>query len=193
MSVPSHSSNLPDANHHPDMDAFNRLFHLFYPMLVLFARRMVHDKQVAEDIVAEVFFKLWKRGIRFHCQSTAKAFLYISTRNACVNHLQQAGFQAGVRAQLGYLHRDDAEQPVMTEIIRSEVLREIRALLDMLPRQCRTVMQLSYLSGMTNEEIANRLQVSIHTVRNQKARGIMLLRRKLLPPAILPADLEIFP
>lgn len=189
MSVPAFTGSLPDGNNHRDPDAFNRLFHHFYPMLVLFARRMVHDKLVAEDIVAEVFFKLWQRGIRFHCQSTAKAFLYISTRNACVNHLQQAGFQAGVREQLGYLRRDDAEQPVMTEIVRAEVLREVRALVATLPRQCRAVMQLSYLGGMSNEEIANRLQLSIHTVRNQKARGIKLLRRKLLPAAILPAEL----
>jgi RNA polymerase sigma-70 factor (ECF subfamily) len=111
-------------------------------------------------------------------ESSAKAFLYISTRNACINFLQQAQYQARVRNSLRYL-LDDSCDYVLNEITRAEVLRTIYMLVEKLPPQCRKIILLSFSTGLSNRQIADMLHLSVHTVRNQKVRGIELVRKRL--------------
>ena len=65
---------------------------------------------------------------------------------------------------------------VLSEITRAEVLRDAFYLVESLPNQCRKIVLMSFVVGMSNQQIARRLQLSIHTVRNQKVRGIQLMR-----------------
>jgi RNA polymerase sigma-70 factor (ECF subfamily) len=159
--------------------AFATLFNQYYAPLVYFARKLVHDSLVAEDIVTEVFLKFWQRQQNFPAEKTIKAFLYVSTRNACFNHLEQARYQARARQDL-QLITEDYSDFVLNEITRAEVLREVCYLIESLPVQCRKIVLMSYVAGLTNRQIANRLQLSVHTVRNQKVRGIQLMRSKAL-------------
>jgi RNA polymerase sigma-70 factor (family 1) len=161
-----------------DAVAFNDVFHHFYSPLIFFACKMVQDKPLAEDIVTDIFLKLWQKHTDFSTIQSIKAFLYISTRNACLNHLQQAQYQGRVKQQIRYL-QNESQDFVLNEITRAEVLREVSALVRQLPRQCRKIICLSYLGGLTNQEIADRLKLSVHTVRNQKVRGVQLLRNKM--------------
>ena len=156
---------------------FQNLFRQFYQPLVFFARRLVQDEPVAEDIVTDLFLKLWEKLEDFDTIQSVKAFLYISTRNACLNYIQQAQYQARAKNSLRYL-MDDSDDCVLNDITRTEVLREIAGLIESLPPQCRKVILLSYSTGLDNREIARRLQVSIHTVRNQKVRGVELMKRR---------------
>jgi RNA polymerase sigma-70 factor (family 1) len=158
--------------------AFATLFNKYYAPLVFFARKIVSDPLVAEDIVTETFLKFWQKQQNFSCDQTIKAFLYISTRNACLNHLQQARYQARARESLRLI-TDDSTDFVLNEITRAEVLREIFYLVESLPIQCRKIVLMSYVAGLTNRQIARRLQLSVHTVRNQKVRGIQIMRSRV--------------
>jgi RNA polymerase sigma-70 factor (ECF subfamily) len=73
---------------------------------------------------------------------------------------------------------DDFEDFVLNRMTRTEVLQEIYVLLELLPLQCRKIVLMSYIGGLSNRQIARRLQLSIHTVKNQKLRGIQLMRAK---------------
>jgi len=73
---------------------------------------------------------------------------------------------------------DGKEDFVLNEITRAEVLREIFQFMENLPMQCRKIVLMSFIAGLSNQQIANRLQLSVHTVRNQKIRGIYLMRQK---------------
>ena len=156
---------------------FQNLFQRFYQPLVFFARRLVQDEPVAEDIVTELFLKLWQKLDDFSTIQSIKAFLYISTRNACLNYIQQLQYQARVKNSLRYM-MDDSDDYVLNNITRAEVLREVAELVEGLPPQCRKIILLSYSTGLDNREIARRLQVSVHTVRNQKVRGVELMKRR---------------
>ena len=163
----------------PSADSFGRVFRKFYPLLVLFARRLVRDKPAAEDIVSDVFCKLWQKQVHFPSSGAAKAFLYISTRNACLNHLQRCDYQAGVRNTIRIASTVAGDNYALIQLIRTEVSAQLLQQVDHLPPVCRLVMRMSFIQGYSSREIAHILQLSINTVRNHKARGIHLIRKRL--------------
>jgi RNA polymerase sigma-70 factor (family 1) len=156
---------------------FEKVFHLFNPALVFFARRLVNDAAIAQDIVTEVFVKLWQKQADFKTVYSAKAFLYISTRNACLNHNQQVQYQARIRETIRQ-QSNDIEAGGMNEAIHAEVLQQVYNIVNGLPEKCKEVMLLSYTKGLDCHEIARRMRLSVHTVRNQKNRGVHLIRNR---------------
>lgn len=161
-----------------DPRALQVIFKHFYPSLCIFAERMLRDRPAAEDIVGETLVKLWNRHTDFENMQNIKAFLYITTRNACLNQLKQMQRESLSKKQLAYLS-GDKEGFVLNDIIRVEVLREIYREIDKLPAQCQKIFKLSFFEGRKNQEIAEMLGISVHTVKNQKARAIQLLKVKL--------------
>lgn len=177
MPIPQQSSGT--GHSHADASgAFATLFKQYYAPLVYFARKIISDPLAAEDIVTETFLKFWQKQQHFTCDKPVKAFLYISTRNACINHLQTTRYQAREKKTLRSM-TDDSVDFVLNEITRAEVLREVFYLVESLPIQCRKIVLMSYVVGLSNRQIARRLQLSEHTVRNQKYRGIHLMRVKV--------------
>lgn len=159
-------------------DALQSLLKQFYSPLCLFAERLLADSAAAEDIVGESFVKLWNKRTDFESVQNIKAFMYITVRNACLNHLKQAKRDSLSKKQLAYL-TSEKEEFVLNEMIRAEVLKEIMHEINNLPEQCGKVLKLGYLEGLRNQEIADLLNISVHTVKNQKARGIQLLKIRL--------------
>jgi RNA polymerase sigma-70 factor (family 1) len=159
-------------------DALQSLIKQFYSPLCLFAERLLADSAAAEDIVGESFIKLWNKRTNFESLQNIKAFMYITVRNACLNHLKQAKRESLSKKQHAYL-TGDKEEFVLNEMIRAEVLKEIMHEINNLPEQCGKVLKMGYLEGLRNQEIADLLNISVHTVKNQKARGIQLLKIRL--------------
>jgi len=170
-----------------DPNSLNALFKMYYAPLCLFAERMIKDRPAAEDIVGEAFVKLWNRHRDFENQQNIKAFLYITTRNACLNMLKQMQRESLSKKQLAYLS-GDKEGFILNDIIRNEVLAQISSEIENLPEQCKKIFKMSYFEGRKNQEIAEMLEISVHTVKNQKARAIQLLKVKL-PDRMLVAAL----
>jgi RNA polymerase sigma-70 factor (ECF subfamily) len=160
-----------------DTRSLEALFRLYYNPLCLFAERLVRNRQAAEDIVEESFLKLWSKHEDFNQVQNIKAFLYITTRNSCLNLLKQEQRDALSRQQLAYLS-DQKEGFILNEMIRAEVLQKIQSEIEKLPDQCRKIFELCYLDGLKNFEIAQLLRISIHTVKNQKARAVQILKVK---------------
>ena len=161
-----------------DHKALDSLFRCFYKPLCLFADRLLKDKPAAEDIVIDSFIKLWQRHADFENIQNIKAFLYISTRNACINTLKQAQRDLLNKKQVAIL-KGDKEDYILNEIIRAEVLQGVLNAINGLPGQCRKIFKMSYFEGQKNQEIAALLNISVHTVKNQKVRALQLLKVRL--------------
>ena len=168
-----------------DPRALQVIFKQFYPPLCLFAERMLHDRPAAEDLVGDTMVKLWNRHTDFENMQNIKAFLYITTRNACLNLLKQMQRESLSKKQLAYLS-GDKEGFILNEIVRAEVIQEIHREIENLPAQCRRIFKMSYYDGKKNQEIAEELKISVHTVKNQKARAIQLLKVKLPDRNLVP-------
>ena len=158
---------------------FEKVFQLFHPALCFFARRLVNDAAIAQDIVTDVFVKLWQRQGDFNTVYAAKAFLYISTRNACLNHNHKVQYQSRIRENIRQ-QSNEIEVNEVNEAIHAEVVHQVYNIVHNLPEKCKEVMLLSYTKGLDCHEIARRRQLSVHTVRNQKNRGVHLIRNRFV-------------
>jgi RNA polymerase sigma-70 factor (ECF subfamily) len=162
-----------------DQRSFSSIFNTYYSSLCYFAEKMILDKQEAEDIVEESFVKLWRLHANFETMQNVKAFLYITTKNACINFIKQSERNNKQQSELLYTLAQK-EDHVLTQITKAEVLREVHAAIENLPPQCRKIVRLSFVEGLKNQEIADKLNLSLSTVKNQKMRAIALLKMKLL-------------
>ena len=164
--------------------AFDYVFNHYYKPLRFFANSLIQDQPAAEDIAQETLIKLWKRHTDFHSPQAIKSFLYITTRNACFNFIKRA--QSGAKNhQLWSNAWDESDDFILNHLTKAEVLREIYAILEMLPPECRKVMRYYFIEGKENHEIAQLLNISVHTVKNQKARAIYIIRKKLGTRALM--------
>jgi RNA polymerase sigma-70 factor (ECF subfamily) len=167
-----------------DAKAFAYIYDLYYGRLIFFAKRLIEDEQEAEDIVSGVFIKLWQKHTDFDSLPNIKAFLYIAVRNACLDFLRHAKRQAANKKDFLYWS-EDREEEILYLMLRTELLHEIATEIEKLPESYRAVCRLSFFEGLPNDQIAERLQLSVKTVRNIKALAVkqiqmVFLRKKLL-------------
>lgn len=162
---------------------YSYIFKEYYSALCHYAEKIIGEPGYAEDIVQDVFEKLWQKPYAFEDLRHLKDFLYKATRNAALNFLK--GAQHSKERQAKFLHEQEAAATSEDlDIIRMEVFRVIYREISNLPEQCGKIVRMSYIEGLKNEQIAESLSISLQTVKNQKTRGMKLLRMRLSLPVI---------
>lgn len=166
-------------------NALNYVFDLHYRALCYFAECIVKDRQEAEDIAVSSFIKIWQKHADFETAQNIKAFLFISTKNACLDYLKH--FKRQSLAQKEYFkHLSEEEDYILNYLIEAEFLQILNEEIEDLPEKCRAVLKLIYIDGLKTNEIAQQLTLSVKTVRNHKARAVSLLHSALLKRNLLP-------
>lgn len=172
-----------------EQSAFRFIFNQHYKALCYFAFTIVADAQEAEDLVQETFSKLWNKRGDFQSAAGIKAFLFIATKNACLNFIKSRERLHVREKEFSYLQEEETTtemagfDPVLTE---TEIIHQLYEEIERLPTQCRRIFKLSYLEGRKNEEIATSLRISYNTVRAQKLRALKLIRSSLIKKNIVP-------
>jgi RNA polymerase sigma-70 factor (family 1) len=161
-----------------DSTPFPLIFKEFYPSLVAYANRIVHEDHSAEEVVQQCFIKLWERKPRVDSVVSFKAYLYRMVHNACMDHLK---VQQRRSEQLLTMPVEKQEKSHLENMIRSETLRELYSAINELPKECGKVVRMYFEEGQDTEAIARELGISVSTVRNQKRKGIGLLKKRFLP------------
>jgi RNA polymerase sigma-70 factor (ECF subfamily) len=151
-------------------------FLIYFPVLNSFASRYVSDSSVCEDIVQEVFIAFWEKKKSFPNLNSAKAYLYTSVRNSCLDLLKHKKVEEKfVQIKLNQKEESDSFlEEVITKEAHSEIYREINKL----PEMGKNVLLLS-LREKSNEEISNLLNITINTVKTHKSRAYKVLRHNL--------------
>jgi len=159
---------------------YSYIFKEYYSALSHYAETIIGEPGHAEDIVQDVFERLWQKPYAFEDLRHLKDFLYKATRNAALNFLK--GAQHSKERQAKFLHEQEEEATSEDlDIIRMEVFRMVYREISGLPEQCGKIVRMSYIDGLKNEQIAEILSISLQTVKNQKTRGMKLLRMRLSP------------
>lgn len=172
-----------------DEYAFKKIFDQFNIRLCYLASKLLPSTISPEDIVQDIFVKLWEKRNDFQSISAIKAFLYISVKNKCLNHIKHYKVQQKYQS----LQNNDLEEDtIMNHIVESEVLERVYYAIKQLPKRCQSVMYLSYFEGMKNTEVASNLKVSVNTIKTQKKRGLALLRLTLNYRTLLIFFFKIF-
>ena len=161
---------------HDDEVAFRYLFEHYYPSLCLFAKRFIDDRETREDIVQEVFFRLWDKRKQITVMSSAQNYLLTSVRNLCLNYLRRQETQQSFEESL-------FDQPEDEEGDRLIQLRELEELLAqtlaLMPPEYRLAFELNRMEGKSLDEVAQQMGVSTRTVERYRDKALALLHTEL--------------
>ena len=157
---------------------------MFFPGLCFFAKRLVENDGEGEDIAADSFVKLLNRNNSFETLPNIKAFLYITTRNACLNYLRSSQRQHAEKREMSRMS-DKTDEHALSHMVHAEVLREVEFEIEQLPNRCKEIFKLIYYERRAADEIAAMLGISINTVWVQRAKAIQLIRTNLLKKGLL--------
>ena len=164
-----------------DSSYFNKsLFDRYYAKLFYFARRMVENEELAKDLVQDAFVRYLEYQFKIlpH-ELVIKSFLYSTVKFAVFNLGRKRKIMEHFWKRTPYDETDDIDYEYA--IIRTEFMGAIYGVIDSLPTECRRIMTLSYVDGLSNDAIAQQLVISINTVKTQKKRGLKILRTRIRP------------
>ncbi|MFL5745323.1 MAG: RNA polymerase sigma-70 factor [Niastella sp.] len=164
--------------------AFRVVYDMFFPSLCFFAKRLVDNDGEGEDIAADSFVKLMNRHDSFNTLSNIKAFLYITTRNACLNYMRYSQRQHTSKRELNRI-QEKTDEHALSHMVHAEVLREVEFEIEQLPNRCKEIFKLIYYERRSADEIAELMGISINTVWVQRAKAIQLIRTNLLKKGML--------
>ncbi|WP_290476135.1 MULTISPECIES: RNA polymerase sigma-70 factor [unclassified Leeuwenhoekiella] len=151
-----------------DTAEFKVMYKSLYPSLCLFAKNYLTDLQVSKDAVQEVFIRVWENNVYFENEIAAKSYLYTAVKNKCLDVLKSKYVRV-IDHQLDPVKMEwlESDRFFYTEVVRSETSSLIDKAMKSLPYRCAQIIKLS-LNNYSNQEIADRLSVSINTVKAQK-------------------------
>ncbi|MBD5355854.1 MAG: RNA polymerase sigma-70 factor [Bacteroides sp.] len=149
---------------------FELQFRKLYLPLGMYALRIVDDADDAEDIVEDTFLKTWQTIEEGKEIDNFRAFIYRTVRNECISFLR------GKKDTIGPEHIPEIDEETVDT---SERDAKIWRAIDDLPEKCRDIFLMSKRDGLSNEEIATELNISIKTVKNQMTKAFSRLREAL--------------
>lgn len=156
---------------------FEDVFKTHFKSLYVYACSIIKDEIMAEEIVQQVFYKLWEKKEQIEVQQSIKSYLYRSVHNESINYLRHEKVRSKYQAHLVHTSKD--EDRIMDNVALKELQQKIDSALNDLPEQCRTIFQLSRYEELNYREIASTLGISVSTVKNQVGKALRVLRTKL--------------
>lgn len=161
-----------------DMEAFRKIYESFCEPLYRFAYSYLKDSFEAEEIVQDVFLKVWEKREEVDEQKSFKSYLYRITVNKVFNELKHRVVKQKYEQHAIGFDQHTGETPEST-IQFQELNKKIENLLNLLPEQQRNIFILSRWKGLSNAEIAESLNLSIRTVENQIYRASKFIKLHL--------------
>jgi len=143
--------------------------------LLFFAYKYIRNETVCEEIVADSFFKLWQHRARITDLGHIQYFLFKTTKNACLNHLEKEKLSPFINHGLEGIDQQD-DRNIQFDMIYAEFIQLLYAELDKLPAQQAQIFRLSYLEGYSTEEICTLLNTTANNVFYAKSKVLSHLR-----------------
>ncbi|MCF8236595.1 MAG: sigma-70 family RNA polymerase sigma factor [Saprospiraceae bacterium] len=150
------------------------IFSAYYQPLWVTAFRMLADRSLAEDMVQEVMGKMWEMERLDHIRSNMGGYLHRSVVNHSLNKIKE---------RKRWALQEEADMPdtrqSMSTSTQQSIQKDIEQAISGLPDRCRLVFVMSRYELLSNQEIADLLEISIKTVENQMTKAFRLLRENL--------------
>ena len=158
-------------------EAFERLFKSHFRRLHAYACTLLKESSQAEEMVQHVFARLYERAGDIHIETSTEAYLYRSVYHECLNHQKHLKVRRAYQAHAARQGEPSSGNPGSP---LRELETRIRAAMNELPEQCRTVFQLSRFESLKYREIADHLGISVKTVENQMGKALRIMREQLI-------------
>lgn len=160
-----------------DSKAFELLFLRYQPKLVYFFTGFVHDEEVARDLSQDLFFNLWNNRMKLSDIRSFQSYLYQMARNVLYNYYDRSLVREKYNVEKAVipLISDDIEE----QVFANELQAFINLKVDQMPPQRQQIFRMSRFEGLSNDEIANRLNINKRTVENHLTAALADLRKML--------------
>jgi len=171
-------------------DAFRGLFNEYGPKIFAFALSYLKNKADAEELLQEVFLKLWEKRTNLDASKNIKSFLF----KICINQIYDLIRKKNVEqafVNFSWQNNPSGVDNTWQDVVYHEMQDNLQRYIADMPNQMQRVFRLSKEDGLSNEEIAKALNLSKRTVENQLYRAISILKTKF-GTGSLPAILFFF-
>lgn len=158
-------------------DAYVYLVNTYHHGLCVYANSLLRDKDSAQDIVQNVFFKVWKKRKQLKVEYSIKNYLYKATYNEFIDYYRKS--QSVFLLEKKYLETLDIVVMQNDENSLDQLIEIVKKEIQLLPPKCKQVFTLSKYEGLTYTEIAEHLNISIKSVEALMTRSFSTLRKKL--------------
>lgn len=158
--------------------AFTEIFDRYSPLLFVHAFNKLNDREKARDAVQEVFIKIWSKKESLNISTNLSGYLYISLKNIILDAIAREKIKTEILEDLQNFLSDpgaSADYAVRERLLNELIKKEIASL----PPRMRQVFELSRTHQLSHKEIAERLNISEETVRDQVKKAIKILRRRI--------------
>ena len=165
-----------------EISAFVDIYTTYYDALLNYADRLLNDMEAARDVVQQVYYKIWENRDALNISLSVKAYLFKSVYHGSLNTLaHQKNIQKYEQEQMtDFYFSTVIQSPEAEEALwKSDIEQAIQEAIATLPEKCREVFVLSKIEGLKNREIAEKLNISVNTVKTQKRKAYAFLREEL--------------
>lgn len=187
--VPKEGEHTESSGAIDDHRLFQEVFDEHYRGLLYYAKCFVSDADTARDVVQEVFSNFWLKRESIREKKAIKSFLYVSTRNKCIDFLRHAKIKYENEQRLSYFFDTEKKTEYLSdleaEVTAASTLTLIHKAIEALPDKYKEVVRLSFYEDLSLEEIASRLQLPYKTVYTQKNRAIERLKETFTRHSLL--------
>jgi RNA polymerase sigma-70 factor, ECF subfamily len=161
-----------------DIGQFEMLFRSSYVSLVKYARTMIKDHDTAEEIVQDLFFRLWQDKEKIKIDSSLNGYLFRAVHNRCIHYFEHLKVVKQHSQEIVHETHESPENP--EEVLRYKELQvKIASILERLPERCGKIFMMNRFEGLKYSEIAIKLSVSIKTVEANMGRALKEFRKAL--------------
>jgi RNA polymerase sigma-70 factor, ECF subfamily len=161
-----------------NLKSFEALFRQYYQMLCTYALRFVKDPDTAEEIVQDLFYKLWEKRTELQINTSVKSYLYSAVHNRCLKFIEHRNVETRYRNYY-LLHESEIDNEPGDSATISELQGVIEHTLNALPERCSRIFRLNRFEGLKYHEIALKLSISVKTVEANMGKALKLLRKNL--------------
>lgn len=162
-----------------DKSAFAELFRMEYKRLHSFSMQYVNTPESAEEVVNDVFIKIWKYRQSLHTIKNPESYLFIAVKNQSINYCKKySALHISVREE-GSLAELIVQHSPEYDIEWKELQFRLNQVINQLPDQCRTVFKLMKEEGFKAKQVAEILNISVRTVETQLYRAMKRLSQAL--------------
>ncbi|MBC5642854.1 RNA polymerase sigma-70 factor [Parabacteroides sp. W1-Q-101] len=158
--------------------AFERIYQMYAKRLFAYSLQFTKSQEESEEIVQDVFMRLWTNRAKIRQEDTLRSLLFIMTKHYLINAFRTKINQPEYEEYIQYVNEhsvDDASY----QLEYQEFVAKFRAILKTLPETQQKVITLSKIEQFSNKEIADKLSLSEQTVKNQLSLGLKSLKEKL--------------
>lgn len=155
--------------------AFDELFRKYFKNLTYFAMKMVKNRELAEEVVQDLFVNFWEKRHQLELKVSIKAYLYRAVYNNCIHASKKLKLHDSSELTLANELTEDFDNLLE----KNELETRIFGLIEKLPEKCREIFKLSRFEELKYKEIAEQLKISIKTVETQMSRALKFLKENM--------------